>query len=344
MVKYYDGQQILNTLDLQKKKPEIFMVVSNRTDGKTTYFGKKLIEEFVRTGKQFGLLYRFNLELSEIEKNFYGDIGTLFFPGAEFTSKMKAKGTYSELTFEGRVCGFGIALNQADRIKKMSHLFHNIDHYLFDEFQSETNHYCSDEVKKFISIHTSISRGHGKQTRYVPVYMLSNPVTLLNPYYTEFGVSNRLRKDTKILRGEGWVLQHHYNEHAAKAMRESGFNRAFSSNTYAGYQSEGVYLNDSYSFIEKPTGKSSYLCSIKYKGKLFGVREYAELGFMYVTNKADASFPIRITTTTEDHAINYVMLRKNDFLLNNLRFLFEQGCFRFQDMATKEALLSTLSY
>ena len=26
---------------------------------------------------------------------------------------------------------------------------------IFDEFQSETNHYCSDEIRKFLSVHTS---------------------------------------------------------------------------------------------------------------------------------------------------------------------------------------------
>ena len=40
-------------------------------------------------------------------------------------------------------------------IDKISHIF-------FDEFQSESDHYCSDEVKKFISIHQSIARGKGK--------------------------------------------------------------------------------------------------------------------------------------------------------------------------------------
>lgn len=57
---------------------------------------------------------------------------------------------------------------------------------MFDEFQSENNDYCPNEVQKFISVHTSVARGQGKQLRYVPVYMLSNPVTLLNPYYIEW--------------------------------------------------------------------------------------------------------------------------------------------------------------
>lgn len=69
----------------------------------------------------------------------------------------------------------------------------DITKLLFDEFQSETNHYCSDEIRKFISLHTSIARGNGEQVKYVPVYMLSNAVTIINPYYVEMGITDRLK-------------------------------------------------------------------------------------------------------------------------------------------------------
>jgi hypothetical protein len=92
---------------------------------------------------------------------------------------------------------------------------------IFDEFQSESNHYCSDEIKKFISIHTSVARGQGEQVRYVPVYMLSNPVSLINPYYVELGISNRLRDDTKFLRGHGFILEQGFIDSASVAQKES---------------------------------------------------------------------------------------------------------------------------
>lgn len=344
MANYYNGQRLLSTLDLRKQKPEIYMVVSNRTDGKTTYFGKKMLDEFISDGKQFGILTRYNMELADINKNFYDDIGSLFYNNAEFEAKPRARGAYYELYFEGATCGYAYSLNQADRMKKMSHVFNHIDHYLFDEFQSESNTYCANEIQKFISVHTTIARGQGKQTRYVPVYMCSNPVSLLNPYYTELGISSRLRADTKFLRGEGFVLEYHYNESAAKAMKQSAFNTAFEKNHYSSYQSEAVYLNDSYSFIEKPLGRSKYLCTLKYKSKLYGIREFAEEGLVYASDKADPTFPFRIAVTTEDHEINYIMLKNNSFFISNMRFLFERGCFRFNNLNAKEAVLCALSY
>lgn len=344
MTKYYDGTKLLSMLDLNGNKPEIYMCTTNRTGGKTTYFGRLCINRFLDKGEKFGLLYRYNYELDDIVDKFYKDLGSLFFPTYTMESKRRAKGTFQELFLNGKSCGYALSLNNADQIKKYSHLFSDIQRMIFDEFQSETNHYCDNETKKFISIHTSIARGQGEQVRYVPVYMLSNPVSIINPYYVEMGISSRLKDDTKFLRGDGFVLEQGYIESASIEQKNSGFNRAFSKNSYTAYSSECVYLNDNKAFVEKPTGKSKYLCTLRYKGSDFALREYAESGLIYCDDKADSSFLTKISVTTEDHNINYVMLKRNDFFLSNLRYFFEHGCFRFKDMRCKEAVLSALSY
>lgn len=344
MNKYYDGTKLLSMLDIYGNKPEIYMCTTNRTGGKTTYFGRLCINRFLDKNEKFGLLYRYNYELDDIADKFYKDLGSLFFPSYTMTSKRRAKGTFQELFLNEKSCGYALSLNNADQIKKYSHLFSDVQRMIFDEFQSETNHYCDNETKKFISIHTSIARGQGEQVRYVPVYMLSNPVSIINPYYVEMGISGRLKDDTKFLRGDGFVLEQGYIESASIEQKNSGFNRAFSKNSYTAYSSECVYLNDNKAFVEKPAGKSKYLCTLKYKGSDFALREYTESGLIYCDDKADSSFLTRISVTTDDHNINYVMLKRNDFFLSNLRYFFEHGCFRFKDMRCKEAVLSALSY
>lgn len=344
MTKYYDGTKLLSMLDINGNKPEIYMCTTNRTGGKTTYFGRLCINRFLDKGEKFGLLYRYNYELDDIVDKFYKDLGSLFFPTYTMQSKRRAKGTFQELFLNDKSCGYALSLNNADQIKKYSHLFSDIQRMIFDEFQSETNHYCDNETKKFISIHTSIARGQGEQVRYVPVYMLSNPVSIINPYYVEMGISGRLKDDTKFLRGDGFILEQGYIESASIEQKNSGFNRAFSKNSYTAYSSECVYLNDNKAFVEKPAGKSKYLCTLRYKGSDFALREYTESGLIYCDDKADSSFLTRISVTTDDHNINYVMLKRNDFFLSNLRYFFEHGCFRFKDMRCKEAVLSALSY
>ena len=242
--KYYDGTKLLSLKDINGNTPEIYIATTNRTGGKTTYFGRLCVNKFIHNNSKFGLLYRYNYELDDIVDKFYKDIGSLFFPNRIMTSKRRANGVFHELFLDDAPCGYALSLNNADQIKKYSHLFSDIDRLLFDEFQSETNHYCTDEIKKLLSIHTSIARGQGKQVRYVPVYMISNPVSLINPYYVKLGISNRLRDDTKFLKGDGFVLEQGFVKSACEQQLLSGFNKAFASDEYVAYASQAVYLND----------------------------------------------------------------------------------------------------
>lgn len=344
MEKYYNGTKLLSMKDINGKKPEIYMCTTNRTGGKTTYFSRLCVNKFMQTGSKFCLVYRFNYELDEVSDKFYKDISTLFFKGTTMTSKRRATGIYHELFIDDTSCGYAVSLNSADQLKKYSHLFSDADRMFFDEFQSETNHYCNDEIRKLISVHTSIARGQGEQMRYVPIYMCSNPVSLINPYYIEMGISERLNEETKFLRGDGFVLEQGFVKSASDAQKESGFNRAFARNKYVAYSTESIYLNDNKSFIEKPTGRGHYLATLRYNGVDYGIRDYMDSGIVYCDDRPDPSYKDKITVTTDDHEINYVMLRRNAFFLSSLRYYFEKGCFRFKNLKCKEAVLKALSY
>lgn len=344
MGNYYDGTKLLSLTDINGNRPEIYMCTTNRTGGKTTYFGRLVVNRFLDKREKFGLLYRYNYELDDCADKFFKDIGELFFNGYTMTSKKRAKGIYHELYLNGEPCGYAVSINSADQIKKNSHFFSDVKRLIFDEFQSESNTYCPNEIKKFISVHTSMARGQGEQNRYLPVYMLSNPVSLINPYYVELGISSRLTDETRFLRGDGFVLEQGFVESAADAQKSSGFNKAFSRNSYVAYSSESVYLNDNKAFVDRPQGVGRYMATLKYNGQTYGIREFAEAGVIYCDDRADETFPLKITVTTDDHELNYVMLKRNDLFLFNLRYYFERGCFRFKDLRCKEAVLKSLSY
>lgn len=350
--KYYDGTKLLSMKDLHGEVPEIFICTSNRSAGKTTFFARTLVQRYLKSGKKFMLIYRYKYELDSVADKFFKDIQSLFFSKYAMRSERKANGIFHELFIGpnvddeddeyGESCGYAVALNSADNIKKYSHFFSDVDSMMFDEFQSETNEYAPNEIKKLLSIHTSVARGQGKQARYVPLYMISNPVSIINPYYVELGISTRLRSDTKFLKGEGFVLEQGFNENASKAQKESAFNRAFASNAYVQYAAESVYLNDNSAFIEKPKGTGRYIATLAYMGKEYGVRTYEDEGVVYCDNRPDKDFFRRIAVTTEDHNVNYVMLKSNDLFISVLRDYFIHGCFRFKDLKCKEVILLSL--
>lgn len=349
--KYYDGTKLLSMKDINGNTPEIFIVTSNRTAGKTTFFSRMLFKRALQKGKKFMLIYRYKYELDNCAEKFFKDISSLFFPEYTMESVKRAQGIYHSLYYkhggddsEPVHCGYAVALNSADQIKKNSHLFSDTDSMMFDEFQSESNNYCSEEVSKFISLHTSIARGQGKMVRYLPVYMIGNPVTILNPYYVEMGISSRLNKRTNFLKGDGFVLEQGYNENAYKAQKESGFNAAFSRNKYAAYSGQGVYLEDNLAFIERIKGEGRYLGTLKYKDTLYGLRAYDDLGIIYCSKNPDYTYPHKLVITTQDHEINYIMLRRSSMFIENMRYYFDKGCFRFYDLQCKEACLAMLCY
>lgn len=42
------------------------------------------------------------------------------------------------------------------------------------------------------------------------------------------------------------------------------------------YSTEAVYLNDNYSFVETMQGKCKYVCTLRYMGKEYGIKEFVE--------------------------------------------------------------------
>ena len=162
MSDFYDGTKLLSLTDINGKKPEIYMCTSNRNGGKTTYFSRLCVNRYLKNNEKFCIIYRYNYELDDCADNFFKDIGGLFFKDHEMTNERRAAGTYHELFLDGVSCGYAVSLNNADSLKKKGHMLSDTCRMFFDEFQSETNHYCSDEVKKFISIHTTIARGRGE--------------------------------------------------------------------------------------------------------------------------------------------------------------------------------------
>ena len=341
---FYDGTKLLSMKDINGQTPEIFISTSNRSAGKTTYFGRMVVNRFKKQGKKFCLLYRYNYELSGCSEQFFKDIGNLFFKGDVMTEAKRGNGVFVELFLNKQSCGYCISLNFADQIKKKSHLLSDVDCILFDEFQSENNHYCDREVAKLMSIHTSLARGGGEQVRYLPVYMISNAVSIINPYYLSLGIADRLKTDTNYLRGDGFVVEQGFYQIVADAQKASGFNRAFHNESYLKYAAKNVYLNDNLNLIEKMQGISDYIVTIKKDGKFYGVRRFSDTGLFYIDNRADETYPDKIVPNAVEQEEGYMLLGRSSILMSSLRMAFERGYVRFRNQECKAVFFDLMKY
>lgn len=344
--KYYDGQKLLSMKDINGLTPEIYICTTNRNAGKTTYFNSKLIRDFKKKGWKFALIVRYQGDILDCVSAFWKDISCLFFPGDVLTQKERQNGKYAELFLNDVSCGYVIPLNKPEKMKKISAEFSDVKQMLFDEFQLESGMYLKDEPGLLYSIHTSVARGQHEQVRYVPIYLVGNTISILNPYYVQYGIARRLKADTKFMRGDGFVIEQGFNESASKAQLASGVSRAMQAggnDRQVAYAAQGVYLNDNLAFIDTPKGKSRYIVTLRYEGHDIAIRMYPEQGILYADTRADLSFPHKVTVKSSDHNVNYVMLRTNSQLIFNLRWYFDRGCFRFKDLLCKDCILTALS-
>lgn len=348
--KYYDGTKLLSMQDINGREPMFYLITSNRTDGKTTFFNRLVMNKFLQNGEKFCLLMRYSYMLDDIADKFFKDIGTLFFNEYICTSEKRSKGLYHNIyiakkeTPDDKIhCGYGLAINNGTAIKSFSHMFSDVNRIVFDEFQAEFDGYCDHEIEKFKSIYTSIARGQGKQTRDVKVYMLSNTYTVVNPYFMEMGIAERLNSETKFLKGDGFVLEVHYNENASQNLKESAISRVFKEDNYTQYMSEGVYSLDNTAFIEKMSGDNVYLCTIVRNGKKYGIREYRN-GYIYVSNKIDNKCRNVFSCDLGSHGENYILIQRNMLFLKKWREVFQHGGVRFQNLESKNAFINIMNF
>ena len=342
---YYSCEYLCSLKDENRETPDIFIADGNRTAGKSFSFKTKLMNAFLKADddiKEFVLVYRNLVDISDIAASFYGDIAYQY-PGHIMEDKPLFKGAARVLLLDGKTCGYAVALSNARKLKKNAALFYNVKHMFFDEYQDEDDMYLTNEVEKLMSFHTTIARGHGKNIRRVPLYMTSNTVSILNPYYSALGISKKLRSNTKILRGDGWVFEKTFNENASKSFRESAFNRAFSKSRYVDYASQNVYLNDNDALIERPTGHSEYILSVRYNMEWYNVRKYSSL--IYISEGYDASFPRRVTFRVDDVVDDRAtMVASTSYIVTYLRQFFNVGAMRFQNIKCKNMMFDFLAF
>lgn len=339
MPDYYDGTKLLSLLDRNKKKPEIFISTTNRSAGKTTYFNRLLINRFKNKGEKFVLLYRYNYEMENCAEKFFNSVKELFFPADEMTDQSIGKGLFYRLILNNQHCGYAVSLNRAEQVKKMSHLFSDVSTILFDEFQTETNIYVPNEIEKFISIHYSIARGGGEQSRYVPVYLISNLISMINPYYAALKIP-KLPKSTKYYRGNGFVLEQGFNQSAAKAQETSSFNRAFGNIRYIKANLDKLYMNDNYSFISKISGPSRMIRAFKFKGEYFQLRSSINNDEIYFINAYDETFKDTISVLPEEHDDNTKLDIGLSSLAYTLRIAYANGAVKFDNLKSKDCFLN----
>lgn len=338
MSEFYDGGALLSKRDLNGRLPEVIMCVGNRTAGKTYYYKRHLVRRFLRHSDKFVVLRRFSYEVKGTAQGFFKDLGEIEWPRSSMTQRPLLGGQFSELLLDGVPCGYVIPMSMADAVKVNSSMFVDVSTMFLDEFQSETGKYAPNEIEKFQSIRISVGRGGGKHARFVRCILCANTVTLFNPYFNFYGISQRLQNRTRFLRGDNWVLEQTFNESAALALTELHTDM---DSKHLSYAAGNKYLLDSEAFVERVPGQKSPLLTIVYEGRTYGVWEADYV--IYVSEQYDPRWPIRVSYTLEDHGKTTQMMERASSVTKYLRKGYMDGRMRFSNGRAKHAALAIMA-
>lgn len=332
---------ILDHVNSDGTKPEIIVVTSLRTDGKTT----GTFIEMVKRNIVFAMLYRSFGECKNCELMFDNVFKILGLPLPNFMAKCIGETFYTIYEDNEPFC-YAIPIDKAEQIKRRSNMFSGVNAIILDEYQSITGRYCKEEIKKVLTIQISIARGINQYSRYVPLILLGNYITPLNPWTIHFGLESMKRASAEqrlILKERPKFLAvSHFNETASNSMAENGviMNIADRNEQRA---IEGNYMFNADNFImPKVTRKKfKYICNIVIDGKMYAVRHFDT--FIYCSHKPDMSIKTVYTLDKDCHNDDTLLFTRQAFPCKIMTEYYNSGCLYFDNLATKNDILKAIS-
>lgn len=333
-INYYDGSKILSLNDINNEPPGWRIVTGNRSSGKTTFFNRRAMMNFLKRKRQVVFIYRYKYEIENVFPKVFEPIDMWYDKSKMKCSKAFKEG-YSELYYDNKVFGYALALKSCQSLKTVSNLFNNVGEIIWDEFQVKNGEYLTNEMDRFAMVYESIARGKGKLVRYVPCIAISNFVSMLNPLMTSLNIYNNVSRETKFLRGDGFVLEQNINLSAVAARNDNPVLRAIGRVE----SPEAVYLMDNNSNIKRLKGRNRYFLTLLAYGKEYGIRFY-DNGLVGCSKSVDKN--CRICYTIDMEYVDNRWTVNRDIPMLRKRFM--DGKFVFQDLECRQAIIDFLKF
>ena len=190
MMKFYSLKKILS------KNAQYNIIIGERSNGKTYASLKYALEQYLKTGKQFAYMRRWQEDVKgkrakqlfaslesdgTIAKLTNGEFQTIeFWIGKFYLARID--GQLNKPVREEKPIGFAFSLTEMEHDKSIS--YPDITTIIFDEFITRKL-YLPDEFVTFMNSLSTIIRHRND----VKIFMLANTVNKYSPYFKEMGLS-----------------------------------------------------------------------------------------------------------------------------------------------------------
>lgn len=182
-IKWYSLDNIL------KHEAQYYIIMGERSNGKTYATCKYLIDDFFKNGKQFAYVKRYE---EDIKGKYMSEVFTHLeeYILQEYNHRIKfyrgqwlvyEDGTEGKIA-DCKVFGYAFSIVLVNRTKGTS--YPNIGNILYEEFMSIDCNYLNDELNLFLNLVSTIVR----QRTNVKVFMLANTISKYSPYTSALGL------------------------------------------------------------------------------------------------------------------------------------------------------------
>lgn len=336
--------QVLNTLDtniywsinkLLTYNAMINIIIGERGVGKSYSTKKHVVKKAIKTGRKFIYMRRYETELELMLTNgdddpFFKDISKdKEFTGINF--EIQNKIAYAD----GKEIGYFVALSRQAHYKSIP--YNDVDYIIFDEVFIESNRYLRNEVTQFLEFIETVGR-----LRDIKVFMLSNFISIANPYFMSFGLSLPYGKDVKLFKDGTIAVCYIKNEKYRAVKRETKFGKLVSGTSYERYAIDNEALNDSNSFIRKKSRGSYHMFNIVINSNSYGVWKDTNNQCLVVSTDFNKECPILLSFDFNSHTEKTTLARTRSPYFKSLITTYSRGQLFFERIDIKEQVLALI--
>ena len=327
---WYNAQQLLSYKRLYN------MIVGVRGHGKTYDSSKRCLDLALKEKKlTFVVLVRYIEDILAIKDGWWSIVEHLY-PNYRFSSKRRLIYATNITTNETFVIGEFVAINEYMRVKKTPRPYVKL--IFFDEFLNEENDYLNDEISKFMSVCDSIIRNRDD----VRVLMVSNTITLINPYFSYFGINKLNGRFTKGLHNS--IVEFTDSEEFIKFREKTKFGSTIVGTDYGNYALSGAFMLDDMTNVNEnpPTKTKHYLFNIVLNEN--NIEVSLMNGLLYFSKSND--YTRRSYTPYVENAKTYhsTYVEKSFRYFKMIQKYFMQNRVMYQNLIIKNAIIEFMQY
>lgn len=317
-----------------------FFSTGARGIGKSYSAKKYVLKKWKYKKEQFIYIRRHDVDIKLTAENYFNDV----LLSKQF-SEMSMKYRGNKYYINGEVVGYAYPLSGITKLKSSS--FPNVSTIIFDEFIAEDGKYLGgkENPQQEIFLVNNIYDTVARLRKNVKFIFLSNSVSIINPYFTEYGFDRKIIEGAKRYKTKDKVFELSEAPEVTEYIKSTTRGKALEGTEYGDYAINNNFNGDNKNFIVKDIPKHlKYLYTLCYVNRNFGVWIDKKTNLYYITDKYDPSCLTKFSLTDEAHNIDTILIKNNSSstIVKMLKTAYSYNKIRFKSQTCKYILLAFL--